>query len=216
MRSDSSTRNWTGPPEEPQSWGTKGAGPPAIGFPRKLTASLASLTLTPSRGHRRAPRPDCRPRLVASSLRARGPAQRVAHLGTAGTHLRGPSLPRSSSPPFPLPAGPGTAPSARKRRAGEMAASRLHDGTQSPHICVHPQAHSLLDVEQARRARVGAAQGRDNPTLGPSMETDRPLKGRLQRGEPGGLLQVESRRAATIYLHIQAKYSILLGLETLS
>ena len=137
---------------------------------------------------------------------SRGPAQRVAHLGTAGAHLRGPGLPRSSSPPFPLPAGPGTAAGAHKHRAGETAASRLHDGTQSHHVFVSTRRLTPCWTQSRPgglglgRLRAGTAPHQDLP-----RRPDRPLQRRLQRGSQAALLQVGSRRAATIYLHIQGK-----------
>ena len=141
MRSASHTVQWTGPPEEPQSWGTKGAGPSAVGFPRKPRAAPSLPYARP-----------LRPRAAATTTElcvlpadhgpwpaALGPAPWVAHVETAGAHPREPGLPHGSSPPLLLPAGPGTAPSARKPRAGETAAGGLCDGTQSP--CVFASTH---------------------------------------------------------------------------
>lgn len=137
--------------------------------------------------HHRAPRPACRPRVVASSLRALGPAQRVAHLGTAGAHSRGPGLPHSSSPPFPLPVGPGMAPSARKPHVGETAAGRLRDGTQSHRVFV--STRRLTPCWTWSRPR-GLGSGRLRAGTTPHQDLprrpDRPLKRHSWRGEPDG------------------------------
>lgn len=205
MRSASSTGPWPGPPEEPQSWGTEGAGPPATGFPRKPRAAPSLPHARPlGRGQQQPPQSS------ASCLQTTGrgqqpPEPRASSVGsqeTAGAHPRGPGLPRGSSPSLLLPAGPGTAPSARKPRAGETAAGRFLR-RDPEYICVHPQ-----DVGQAWRARVGGLRAGTAAQQGLPRRPGSRVKRRLcvvGRGDQTALLQVGSRKAATIYLHIQGK-----------
>ena len=207
MRSASRTVQWTGPPEEPQSWGTKGARPLAVRFPRKPRA--ASLTLAPSgRGPQRPPQSS------ASCLQTTGhgqqPPEPQAQLSGSLTWRQrvptrgGPASPMAAHLPSFCPQGLARPPAPVNLMLGKPRPAGSATGLRVPGY-LHPHAGRGAGPEGSGRG----AQGRDGRAPGPSTETWQPGKETLVcvcgGGNQTALLQVGSRRAATIYLHVQGK-----------